>query len=355
MKCNLRHNLGFGMIIICLLLAGPVLADSSSDLEPAWLLQGWIDAHPIVMRLDVQGFAITGSYRYSGQTQDLALLGMTTKEGRTVLFEYDPEDNHTGTFEGTFDEAGFHGIWIQPSSSRSLDVNLPERTADYLTGVWLRTFTGVDGRPKYPIHSPATITFFNSSSAAVDFEITASSGAHIGDVAGSALRNQDAVVFADPETDARIVFEIRGDVLFVAEENTWHYGGVGVSYGGVYHRAGSSIGQPSLLDLGVFPEPALDHAFRKLVGDNYYEMFLASFHMMEFRRDLDGLDAVVVHGSVRGLHSIMFARIMYTADGLFVAAVSEGDGWATYFTNDERFFHKIPKSFEDLKDILAFG
>ncbi len=336
-------------------VVGMAATGAAESLDGLWQLQGWVGSYPTTAVLEIEGLRTQGFYSYDRFQQQIPLLGIIERSGALVMFELDAADNRTGTFSGVLSEVGFAGHWADPETEHHLKVYWETVARDVWSGVWNRAFVGADGQWKRAIHESASVEFWDWNGETAAMEVWASSGSHMGFAEGQVSIDGKTAVFHDPDLGGMFRFERQGSNLVVTAEGADVYAGFGVGFDGVYRQQLGPESDPTLWDLGVFPTQELDAAFRELVGEHYYEKYLSTFHLFQFREDSDGLDAVVVDGFVRGLAGDMFGRIMYTRDGYFIAAISEGDGWLTYISNHPRFKFDIPKTFEDLRDRLAFG
>ena len=349
------------VLLLCsLLLAVPLIGGAAAEemglsLDGRWKLQGFVGSYPTKAVLEVDGTQVSGVYSYDRWQEDIPLIGIVDRGGAVVLFELDGDQYRTGSFQGTLSQDGFIAAWTDPHGNQELAVEWQATARDIWSGMWSRAFLGADGQWKWAVHESASVEFWDWDGTTASMEIWASSGSHVGYADGQVSLKQTTASWRDPDQGGAFSFERQGDVLLVSAENAAAYAGVGVSFGGTYRQRFGPDGSPTLWDLGVFPTEELDRAFFDLVGEYYYQKYLYTFHLLQFSEDKDGLGAVVVDGYVRGLPNDVFGRIMYTEDGYFMAAVSEGDGWLTYISNHPRFELEVPETFDDLRDRLAFG
>lgn len=343
------------LLLVMPLWGGTAAEDTDVSVDGGWQLEGVVGPYATRAVLEVEGNRVSGVYSYDRIQEDIPLVGIVDRGGSVVLFELDEEEYKTGAFEGTLTRAGLTGVWRDPEGQQELSVEWQVTARDVWSGMWSRAFLGADGQWKWAIHESAGVEFWDWDGATADVELWASSGANVGFAHGRVSLGETAAEWHDPELGGTFRFERRGDTLLVSAEKAEAYAGVGVSFDGTYRQRFGPDASPTLWDVGVFPTEELDRAFYDLVGEYYYELYLFTFHLLRFSEDQDGLNAVVVDGHVRGLPEDMFGRIMYTEDGYFMAAISEGDGWLTYISNHPRFEFEAPETFDDLRDRLAFG
>ncbi len=345
-------------LLVLWLLAGAALGTTVGAVDSwdgTWQLAGWVGPYPTSVVLEAENLRVQGTYSYERFPGTIPLLGIVDRSGALLMFELDEDHYRTGTFEGILSAGGFSGHWTDRDAKRLLAVQWDTIARDIWSGHWKRTFIGADGQRKWALHESASVDFRDWDGTEAAMEIWAYSGAHVGFAAGEVHIDGRQAMFQDDDEGGTFHFERRGNELIVTTEGTQGMGGVGVSFDGVYKRDLGPDANATLWDLGVFPTAELDQTFRDLVGESYYQKYLSAFHLLQFSEDHDGLNAVVVDGYVRGLGGHTFGRIMYTEDGYFAAAISEGDGWLTYISNHPLYEFRVPKTFEDLRDRLAFG
>ena len=88
-------------------------------------------------------------------------------------------------------------------------------------------------------------------------------------------------------------------------------------------------------------------------------VFEDNFQLVYEEEDMDHINAKVLTGNVRGLFASMGGIIMYCPNGMFYAAVVDGDA-VKYFSNDPLYSKKIPmtidkwrEAFKDKKVIFS--
>ncbi len=344
------------MAIVCGLSAlGTAAGVPAWEWNGTWFLEGTVGSQGIEIQLDVAGVRVTGQYGTDDGKEAGHVHGVADRSGYIVLLALDDAYNGRGRFSGQLAQGQLEGTWLAGGKTDRQPVKITAVWRDLWTGVWERTFTGADGREKLSIHAAATAEFWDVAGETAQFELLAFSGAHIGHVAGTAELDGNQAVYRDQQTGGVLRFAVEDGQLSVTTEKSWVYGGIGVDVDGRYRRDTEDLQRPNLWDLGVFPSRELDRQFLDLVGRVYYERFVSYFQLLEFREDRDGLGATVVDGHVRGLAGHLYGRIMYTGDGKFVAVISEDSGFVTYFSNHPQFIYDIPETFDDLRDIIAFG
>jgi hypothetical protein len=139
----MRTCFGFHSVFLTLAVAvAPLVAGCSADISNvgaessdaalrqvgtlARAYEGTIGSNlKVMMRLDVNGSAVSGSYFYVGQVtkgETIALTGTIT--GAQVALEEVVLGQKTGSFEGTISAGQVRGTWKKPDGSRSLPFRL---------------------------------------------------------------------------------------------------------------------------------------------------------------------------------------------------------------------------------------
>ncbi|AIF54184.1 hypothetical protein [Pelosinus sp. UFO1] len=103
----------------------------------------------------------------------------------------------------------------------------------------------------------------------------------------------------------------------------------------------------TLQSMGIFTSVAEENEFISLVGRDY-DKFLTSFALITSKQDLDGFNAKVFAGNVRGLFTIKEAIIMINGNGTIWAAVIDGNQ-VKFFTNSKGE-QVIPKTVEKWRE-----
>jgi uncharacterized protein len=226
---------------------------------------------------------------------------------------------------------------------------------DRLAGEWRRS-----GSTRY---DPASLTITDATPGGFAFELFASSGAHLGQFEGMAVRNAADAVYQDEETKCEVRFSPGSDYLIVLTSSECSMmGGMGVTFDGEFRKENAKVLIPTLTELGVLDSKVTEKAFSALVGKDY-DLFLSSFQISYEEDDLDGLGTKVVRGVVRGLDvfASMEAIVMSRADGTILAAVvDENEDAIKYFSNDSKLKDRLPVTidkwragFADMKVIFA--
>jgi len=255
-----------------------------------------------------------------------------------VLKEFDEEKN-TGVFKGTiFADGTIAGQWINPTGSKSYSFQLAKRASSAWSGKWSRTES---------YFCPATLIIWNVSKTGFDFKLSAASGANMGGIGffEGPQRTRfigGAAVYQTPE--GTLTFCLKDGKLTIDQQGGDLWAGLGVSFYGQYKRGEAILVPPTLVEHGVFENPAQEKVFKALAGENY-ETFLEAFQLVWKEDDLDHIGARVYHGGVRGLFTYMEGIIMTTPNGEMWAAVIAGDK-VLYFTNSKRI-NGLPLTIEN--------
>ncbi len=211
------------------------------------------------------------------------------------------------------------------------------RSTDEWAGEWTR-------RGDTPNVS-SSLTISNVTPAGFDFEMSASSGAHTGEIEGVAVRGAAGIMFKQEEANCEVRFGRRsGRVVVATSEGCASMGGMGVTFDGEYGKVNIATHEATLTELGVLAGTVTEDAFSVLVGADY-RLFVSSFQLLSDEQDLDGLRAKVVTGSVRGMSTVVEAIVMSRSDGTILAAVIDGEV-VKYFTNDAKFTRRLPATID---------
>lgn len=178
------------------------------------------------------------------------------------------------------------------------------------------------------------------------FDLNAFSGAHTGEIDGFAKFTPDGALFKSDENNCQLKFLPfdRERINIETSGDCWHYGGMGISFGGKFLR-GVHKKVLSLLDLEVLTSRGKDETFRKLVGPVYKE-FVDRFQLSYYdNKDLDGLNTRVVTGAVRGMFTYMEAILMDGPGDTVYAAILKDDR-IEYYTNDKAYAKRLPKTID---------
>jgi hypothetical protein len=203
----------------------------------------------------------------------------------------------------------------------------------------------------------AALEITRQTADSLAFTLSASSGAHMGEIAGCARGEADLATFfyAQEGDTCLITFRLRGDTLIeVNQQSGLCSAGMGVTYTGAYRKAGT--GPPpveTLATLGILENDREDAQFRRLVG-NDYELFLNSSQLTAEESDLDSLAARVHTSGVRGLFTLVENIIMVNGQGQMWTAVIDDDN-VYYYTNTSSDAYKdtLPRTIEKWRERFA--
>ncbi len=209
------------------------------------------------------------------------------------------------------------------------------------------TWSGEWGRIDSNTFDKATIKITKVTPKNFKFTIIAVSGAHIGNLEGSAEIKGNRAFYTEREK-CRVIFKMVGaDLTVEATEGCREYAGVGVYFDGTY-RKGEKVSTPTLKSRGIFQTEKEEKAFRQLVGRDY-ELFIDSMAMISEEGDLDGLGAKVFRGAARGLFTIVEAIIIYRGpDNIWAAAIDEDV--VKYYTTVPEFRNRLPRTIEKWRE-----
>jgi hypothetical protein len=205
-----------------------------------------------------------------------------------------------------------------------------------LTGEWKRK-----GNTR---HGGASITITKATPASIDFTLFSSSGMHMGEIEGTALRKGGVATYRDPDSECKVTFRQRMEWLVVTTAGCASMGGMGVVFDGEFSLGLPDAPLPTLTQLRVLAPGISEVSFAALTGKSY-ERFIESFDLIGENEDLDGIGAHVRSGFVRGLDTEEAAIVMSRAGGKIYAAVLDEDV-IKYFSNDPLFLTKLPATIE---------
>lgn len=207
-------------------------------------------------------------------------------------------------------------------------------------------------------YAPSTLTVKVISAAKIKFDISALSGANVGEISGTARVRGNTAYFDDRESNAedsekrgcRLLFINQSKSITVKQsEECSYYGGNGVYFAGDYAKGKPRATEDNFVKREVFSTLGLDRKFKTLVGKDY-EKFLDSFHLISENEDLDALEAKVFSACVRGVCQSMAGIIMFDAKGNIWAAVINDENqektFVHYYTNVAAWAGKLPKTIE---------
>lgn len=293
------------------------------------------------MALQRDGGKVTGTYFYVKYKSPIPVRG--TWSGPVLKLEETGADGKvSGRFEGRVGASGrIEGTWTRADGTKSFPFRAEPEGIDHAASPWNGDWTRTAGGEWESADLKITVTTGN----ALSFELMAFSGSHSGEASGSARIEDRKAVWTDAETGCRMVFALEGDAIRLeASDACTSLAGMGVLFGGTYHRGKIKSAPTNLLSRGVFESEAQDKAFRTLVG-SYYDRFASCFHLVGEEDDLDGFGARVRQGFVRGIAPSMSAIVMIDAKNRIWAAVVDEEAEAVrYFTSVAGSKQELPKT-----------
>jgi hypothetical protein len=228
-------------------------------------------------------------------------------------------------------------------------------------GGWAGTWTLEDKRG----FNGGDVTIKEVTGLSFDFDISASSGGHAGEIEGHASINGEKARFAEKTgsgggaTHECIVdFVLRSKAIEInTNDGCQGYGGMGVVFDGSYLREKPKPTEITLKGLHFSPAKddvwtdENDRVFAQLTGKDY-KQFAETCQLVFTNDDLDQFGAKVHACGVRGLFTFLESIIMTTANGKIYAAVIDVDDDSKnpkvlYFTNDPRYAGTLPKTIDD--------
>jgi uncharacterized protein len=190
----------------------------------------------------------------------------------------------------------------------------------------------------------ASLTVKNVSSRQFDFQLSAFSGSHTGEVEGSAQVTDAVHAEYQDQEGCHLAFLLSGEKIAVsASEGCFYHAGAGVFFDGDYGRGQLAASEPTLQDYGILTAPQ-EQAFKQLVGKDY-PLFAETFQLINEEQDLDGLQARVYSAGVKGMFTLMEAILMVCPDGSLLAAVIDDDK-VKYFSSHPQYKTRLPKTIE---------
>ncbi|RMG84653.1 MAG: hypothetical protein D6714_07455 [Bacteroidetes bacterium] len=204
------------------------------------------------------------------------------------------------------------------------------------------------------------------SEDSLDFALSIFRGGHTGIAEGrAAIQGTKAVFFTnefDPEPGCRLLFEHHGDYIEIIQEGS-NFGcgfGMRASANGKYERTKKVIHATLDYDPSgekIFKNQAQHDAFKKLVGEEMYDLFAYNMQVVEPAEILPGDDFATraVEGFVQGMLAYNEAIIMRDDAGKFWAATIDldhktGEMVVRYFTNDPARKDRLPATIEEWRD-----
>lgn len=225
-----------------------------------------------------------------------------------------------------------------------------DKMESFLEGNWTRT-----GDTQF---DASVITITCTEKDKIDFIIKASSGGNSGVIQGNTELQGNNASYINIEEGYHINFTWEKDTLTVSMKgNSYGPLGQGVTIDGTYEQGTQEKKQTDFIELGIFENADELDAFQQLVK-NDYQLFADTFQLCFSVEDLDGYQAEVLSGAVRGLSKKKEGIIMKGAEDLFWAAVID-DHQIKYYTNS-RMSETLPvtidrwrQDFSQLEVIMA--
>jgi hypothetical protein len=316
---------------------------------------------PIHMKLEVKDGEVTGIYYYDWVQTDIKLKGRTLGS-QIDLVEYDADGKATARFRGAFVSARrIEGVWAipeegqqegtfwrswqtiypfyvevdegQPIGKEELDIANKEKWE----GIWRLSPAGGFSSGKIQIFFAGKHSFY--------FQIRRQAGASAGFFSGVALLTPDGGAVFQDGRGGEILLTIKDDRLSIkANDGLSRYGGYGVSFSGNYKQG--EVEKFTLQSLGVFPDETLEEKFGSMTGTHYND-FIKNFYFIIPGKDIDGYNARVFEGYVRGLAPYHACIVMWKPDGCIWAALldfKDRESVIFYFTNNPDVKAEMPKT-----------
>lgn len=307
---------------------------------------------------------LSGRYWYQGKKGVLELSGEVKEDNSFEIYE-SAQGKETGLFAGALtDPLMLTGTWSNPTKTKNLTFELhsltTEATLPNWNGNWHLNAVWDDGR----------LLIGNVTKDSFDFAISIVRGSHTGTIEGQAALKGTRAFYKKKEfEDEPCVLEfIHQDSFVHVEQSSSNFAcgfGARAYATGKYERKNRR--ETATLKVGtnddaVFPTQALHDAFKKMVGDTYYEIFAFNMQAIQSTRDMSG--KTVVTGYIPGLFGSNEAIIIFDQQGSFWAATLDYDEVNTetlvrYFTNDPSAKRRMPvdienwrEGFKDLRVVL---
>lgn len=317
---------------------------------------------PIHMKLDVKDGKVTGSYYYDSVKTDIKLEG-STLGSQIDLVEYDDNGKATARFRGAFVPAGrIVGVWAIPEEGQQegrywsswqtiypfyveVDTGQPVVGEGALDTVNEEKWEGIWQLSPSGGLSTGKIQIFFATKQSFYFQIRRQAGGAAGFFSGVALLNSDGeAVFQDGRGGEMLLTNKDGRLVVKANDGLSRYGGYGVSFSGNYKQG--EVEKFTLKSLGVFPDGTLDKKFSSMTGTHYND-FIKNFYFIIPGKDIDGYNAKVFKGYVRGLAPYYACIVMWQPDGQMWAALldfKDKENVIFYFTSNPDSKAEIPKT-----------
>lgn len=219
-----------------------------------------------------------------------------------------------------------------------------------LVGSWSRT-----GDLKSRLFETAVLEIEKVEDNKMKFILISSMGANMGEIDGEAVVSGNEAVF-NGKNDSKVIFRFENSKVIVkTNEEVKYYAGAGVSFDGEYEKDLPDIdfNKVSLIELGIVDTKEQEDIFKSLVGDRL-DIYINSAQIKSQGDDLDKLGAEVRSFYVRGLAQFQRFIVMFTKDNKFYTAVINGDK-PEYFTNDEKYKNKMPKTIKEWIDLYQYN
>jgi hypothetical protein len=327
------------------------------------------------MRLEIVGGRITGSYYYEKYKVPIALRGDLTRKYKApgvlderlqlMLEERGADCKWTGTFIGDFvSDNRVEGTWKAYNGPKRLSFVLDRAddndsqpalkpSAAVSAGGWSGTWTREDKRG----FDGADVTIDEVTGQSFCFDISASSGANLGEIQGKASIKGEKARFAEKTEDGGgatheciVDFVSRSKAIEIStNRDCWGYAAEGVGFDGSYLREKPQAAEPTLRGLDDAWTAENDRAFAQLTGKDY-KTFADTCQLVEEMDDLDDFGAKARACGVRGINTTAESIIVTTASGKIYAAVIDAEDEVLYFTNDPRYAGTLPKTIDHWRE-----
>ncbi|MHA6532038.1 hypothetical protein [Paenibacillus sp. BAC0078] len=311
-------------------------------------LKGTVNGNlPIHMWIKIaEGGKLSGSYYYDKYKKTINLTG-SVNGSYAEFSEVDAKGSITGSFEGWWlPDTGFIGAWVSPDRDKQLPVQALTSSAAGIQAPTAADWSGKWSSVKQTAFSGASVEIKKVTKNKLTFTIDAYDGAHTGLVEQKEALIQNRMVTYKPEDGSIVMLYLApGKKLYVVSPYPVTDAGAGVTFTGEYYKGPAKTIKSTLKDLGVFKSAAEDNAFRKIVA-NDYGLFTSCMQLLSAEEDLDGYNAEVTSGGIRGLFTLREAIIMHD---------SKGNYWAAVINDDEVLFYtNVPKTTKLPKTIDAW-
>lgn len=258
---------------------------------------------------------------------------------RVVTYNYGPEH---------VDKAGIRGL-LQGRLESSLRAALTDSSYGTLpTGFNAPVWWGewFNYKPRRSFESRLFIR--ETTSTGFIFDLTVHNGSHSGhitseaifvsrDTAYSIIKNGDEKKFGEI-TFRRTITEGKRFLSVDETASCSHYHGIGVTFSGEFEWSSDH-----LFDFGFLNELELERIYKTL--GNYYFEFKSTMEEIGENDNLDGFEAKVFHGGVRGCYTSLEGIVMCGREGDIWAAYINDEG-VKYFTNRVDWKNRIPRTIE---------